>query len=144
MNIKRRIGFFFSCLCVSFTIIMLLYTALSGVMGASVNSTAVCTLFAVCAMVALVVSVISVIPINNVLLTLFIDFIAVFLTVFLFGGGVLGMFPFEWDIMLIVFGMLSAAYIGVVMLFLATEQIVAADINKKISEIKKENHREEK
>lgn len=144
MNLKKRIGYFFSSLCVSFTIIMLLYTALSGIMNAPVSSKAVYMLFAVCAMVSLVVIVIAVIPINNVPLKFLINFMAVFLTVFIFGGGVLGLFPFEWDIMLIVFGMLSLAYVGVVVVFLATEQIVAADINKKISEMKKKNHKEDK
>ncbi|MDD6396093.1 MAG: hypothetical protein PUB37_07975 [Firmicutes bacterium] len=144
MNFKKRIGYFFTMTCTSFTIIMLLYAALSGVMNAPVGAKAVYALFAVCAMVSLVIVITSFIPIKSEPVKYLINFIDVFLTVFLFGGGVLGVFPFTWNIMLIVFGMLSAAYVGVVVVLLVSEQITASDINKKISEMKKQHHEEDK
>lgn len=144
MNFKKKIAYFFTMTCTSFTIIMLLYAALSDIMGAPVSSTAVYALFAVCAMVSLVIVITSFIPIKSEPIKYLLNFIEVFLTVFLFGGGVFGIFPFTWDIMLIVFGMLSAAYVGVVVVLLVSEQITASDINKKISEMKKQNHKEDK
>ncbi len=112
-------------------------------MDAVVNAEAILKLFGTCAMVSLVIFITDSIPITNLPLRLLINFLDVFLTVFLFGGGILKMFPFEWEIMLIVFGMLSVAYVGVITVMIINEQIKAADINSKISEMKKENHKED-
>lgn len=143
MNKRIRIGEFFTILCTSFTVITLSYILLSDFMDAVVNTEAILKLFGTCAMVALVIFITDYIPITNLPLRLLINFLDVFLTVFLFGGGILRMFPFEWEIMLIVFGMLSAAYVGVITVMVINEQIKATDINSKISEMKKENHKED-
>ena len=144
MNKRIRISEFFTILCTSFTIITMAYILLSDFMDAIVNTEEILKLFGICAMVSLVIFITDSIPITNLPLRLLINFLDVFLTVFLFGGGILKMFPFEWEIMLIVFGMLSAAYIGVIIVMIINEQIKAADINSKISEMKKENHKEDK
>lgn len=144
MNKRIRISEFFTILCTSFTIITMAYILLSDFMDAVVNTEAILKLFGICAMVSLVIFITDSIPITNLPLRLLINFLDVFLTVFLFGGGILKMFPFEWKIVLTVFGMLSAAYIGVITVMIINEQIKAADINNKISEMKKENHKEDK
>ncbi len=143
MNKRIRMGEFFTILCTSFTIITMAYILLSDFMDAVVNTEEILKLFGICAMVSLVIFITDSIPITNLPLRLLINFLDVFLTVFLFGGGILKMFPFEWEIMLIVFGMLSVAYVGVITVMIINEQIKAADINSKISEMKKENHKED-
>ncbi len=143
MNKRIRISEFFTILCTSFTIITMAYILLSDFMDAVVNTEEILKLFGICAMVSLVIFITDSIPITNLPLRLLINFLDVFLTVFLFGGGILKMFPFEWEIMLIVFGMLSVAYVGVITVMIINEQIKAADINSKISEMKKENHKED-
>lgn len=144
MDKRIRISEFFTILCTSFTIITMAYILLSDFMDAVVNTEEILKLFGICAMVSLVIFITDSIPITNLPLRLLINFLDVFLTVFLFGGGILKMFPFEWKIVLTVFGMLSAAYIGVIIVMIINEQIKAADINNKISEMKKENHKEDK
>lgn len=141
MQWKKRFSGFFTITCTSFTIIVLLYTVLSGFMDVPVNAKEIFVLFSVCAMVALVIFLTDFIPIKSISLRFAINFLDVFLTVFLFGGGLLGMFPFTWKIMLIVFGMLTVAYIGVVAVMFINEQITAADINKKILEMKNKNQK---
>lgn len=136
MDWKKRISQAFTITCTSFTIIMLLYTLLSGWMNAPVNERAIYVLFAVCAMTSVVITLTDFIPINSAWLRYLINFLDVFLTVFLFGGGVLGMFSFTWKLALTVFGMLTVAYGGVVAAMLLSEQISAADINHKLSEMK--------
>jgi hypothetical protein len=122
---------------------MLLFTLLAKPMGATLNATAVYLLFAVCVMVSIAVVLASFIPIKSEPLKYLVYFIVVFLTVFLFGGGVLEMFPFKWYYILIVFGMLSVAYVGVVVVLLISEQMTAVNLNKKISEMKKNKDRRE-
>lgn len=142
---KKKIGYFFSITCISFTIIMLLYAILSKVMNATVNDIAIYMLFAICAMVSLAILITDrFIPAQSIPLRMLIDFIDVFFTVFLFGGGVLRMFPFTWDIMPFVFIMLTVAYFGCLAILWINEQIISVGINKKISEMKKGNHKEEK
>lgn len=138
MEWKKKISQLLTVTCSSFTIIMLLYALLFGDENIPINQ-ATFILFAVCAMTSVAIFLTDFIPIKSVPLRFAIDFIDVFLTVFLFGGGVLGMFPFKLRIMLIVFGMLTVAYVGVVAVMLITEQIIAEDINKKISEMKHKN-----
>ncbi len=144
MNKRIRISEFFTIACTSFTIITLLYVLLSGPMEVVVNAEAILKLFGICAMVALVIFITDSIPITNLPLRLLVNFLDVFLTVFLFGGAIMKMFPFEWEIILIVFGMLCAAYIGVIVVMIVNEQIKAADINNKILEMKKEINKEDK
>lgn len=144
MNKRIRISEFFTMICTSFTIITMLYVLFSGPMDAIVNAEAILKLFATCAMVALVIFITDSIPITNLPLRLLINFLDVSLTVFLFGGGILKMFPFERALILIIFGMLSATYVGVMIVMIINDQIKAADINNKISEMKKENHKEDK
>ena len=143
MNKRIRISEFFTILCTSFTIITMAYILLSDFMDAVVNTEEILKLFGNCTMLSLVIIITDSIPITNLPLRLLINFLDVFLTVFLFGGGILKMFPFEWKIVLTVFGMLSAAYVGVIIVMIINEQIKAADINSKISEMKKENHKED-
>lgn len=144
MDTKKRISYFFTMTCTSFTIILLLYTILSKKIDAVINAKAIYMLFATCTMTSLVITITSFIMIKSEPIKYLISFMEVFLTVFLFGGGVLGVFPFTWEIMLIVFGMLSAAYVGVLLSLLLSEQVTALDINKKISEMKKQNRKEDK
>lgn len=136
MEWKKRISRAFTITCTSFTIIMVMYTLLAEWMDAPVNERAIYVLFAVCAMTSIVITLTDFIPISSAWLRYLINFLDVFLTVFLFGGGVLGMFSFTWKLALTVFGMLTVAYGGVVAAMLLSEQISAADINHKISEMK--------
>lgn len=136
MEWKKRISQAFTITCTSFTIIMVMYTLLAEWMDAPVNERAIYVLFAVCAMTSIVITLTDFIPISSAWLRYLINFLDVFLTVFLFGGGVLGMFSFTWKLALTVFGMLTVAYGGVVAAMLLSEQISAADINHKISEMK--------
>ena len=139
MEWKKRISWAFTITCTSFTIIMVLYTLLAGWMDAPINERAIYVLFAVCAMTSVVIMLTNFIPINATWLRYLINFLDVFLTVFLFGGGVLGMFSFTWKIALTVFGMLTVAYGGVIAVILLNEQLSAANINNQISEMKHKN-----
>ena len=66
-----------------------------------------------------------------------IYFVAEFVTVFLFGGGFLRLFPFNWKMCLTVLGMNVAAYIVVMAAVLANEKMCSNEINQKIAEMKK-------
>lgn len=139
MQWKKRLSQFFTITCTSFTIIMMTYAVLSEWMGAALTVERIFMLFYVCMMTAFVIFLTDFVQIKNTHIRFAINFLDVFLTVFLFGGGMLGMFPFTWKIMFTVFGMLTLAYVGVIAVMVINEQITAADINKKISEMKHKN-----
>ena len=139
MQMRKKISVFFIMTCASFTIIMLIYTALAEWMKADLTQSRIFALFGVCAMVAAVISATDFSPAQSVLVRLAIDFADVFLTVFLLGGGVMKLFTFNMKTMLTVFGMLSAAFVGVAALVLANEIIHSGEINQKIAEMKRKN-----
>ena len=112
MKMKQKFRDFFSVTCVSFTIIMLIYTALSDWMNADLTRGSIFSLFAVCAIAGAVIFVTDFIPVGSLLLRLGIDFIDVALTVFIFGGVILKLFSFNSKTILVVTGMLMAAFVG--------------------------------
>lgn len=138
MDLKKKLSRFFITTSTSFSVIMLLYTALVEPLDAELSVAAVWKLFATCAMVSLVIFITDFFFVSdNKMMYLVISFLEVFLTVFLFGGKLLGLFTFNWQMFLVVLGMLSLAYAGVVVVILIGEQMTADDINQKITQMKK-------
>ena len=135
MNLIKRISVFFTVTCTSFTVIILIYCALWPELGLTFRR--VYELFAVCAAISLIIIITDLIKIKNLLLLLGIYFIETFATVFLLGGGILKLFPFNLKMLLIVLGMLTAAYVVVVAAAMANEKMCSDEINKKLTEMKK-------
>ena len=137
MKMKQKFRDFFSVTCVSFTIIMLIYTALSDWMNADLTRGSIFSLFAVCAIAGAVIFVTDFIPVGSLLLRLGIDFIDVALTVFIFGGVILKLFSFNSKTILVVTGMLMAAFVGAAALSILSDRLSSQAINQKIAEMKK-------
>lgn len=137
MKMKQKFRDFFSVTCVSFTIIMLIYTALSDWMNADLTRGSIFSLFAVCAIAGAVIFVTDFIPVGSLLLRLEIDFIDVALTVFIFGGVILKLFSFNSKTILVVTGMLMAAFVGAAALSILSDRLSSQAINQKIAEMKK-------
>ena len=137
MKIRKKISTFFTVTFPSFTVIMLLYAALWSENGISART--VYELFSVCAVIGVVVLLTDLIPVQSVIVRLAINFLDAFLTVFLFGGCVLKLFPFSIGVLLSVFGMLAAAYVMVVAAVMVNEKLCSQEINHKLAEMKKHN-----
>lgn len=135
MNLIKRISVFFTVTCTSFTVIILIYCALWPELGLTFRR--VYELFAVCAAISLIIIITDFFRIQNLLLLLGIYFIETFATVFLLGGSILKLFPFNLKMLLIVLGMLTAAYVVVVAAAMANEKMCSDEINKKLTEMKK-------
>ena len=135
MNLIKRISVFFTVTCTSFTVIILIYCALWPELGLTFRR--VYELFAVCAAISLISRITDFFRIQDLLLLLGRYFIETFATVFLLGGGILKLFPFNLKMLLIVLGMLTAAYVVVVAAAMANEKMCSDEINKKLTEMKK-------
>ena len=135
MDFRKLISGFFTVTCTSFTVIILLYCVLWGDDGISPRR--VFELFAVCAVIGAVVVVTSLVPVQSDILRMGIYFAEVFVTVFLFGGGILRLFPFNGKMLLTVLGMTVAAYFVVMAAVMANEKMCSNEINQKIAEMKK-------
>ena len=137
MKLRKHISCFFTVTFTSFTVIMLLYATLWSENGISPRT--VYGLFSVCAVIGVAVLLTDLIPIQSVIVRLAINFLDAFLTVFLFGGCVLKLFPFSVGVLLSVFGMLTAAYAVVVAAVMVNEKLCSEEINHKLAEMKNQN-----
>ena len=135
MEIRKIISIFFTLSCTSFTVIILLYCILWREDG--ITPQTVFKLFAVCAAVGVVVTVTTLFRIQSDVAKMGIYFAEEFVTVFLFGGGMLRLFPFNLKMFLTVLGMNIAAYLAVVAAVMANEKMCSNEINRKIAEMKK-------
>ncbi len=142
MRWKKRWSQFFTTVCTSFTIVVLLYVALADWMEADVTVRSIWDLFAICAAVGVVIFLTDLLPVRSVPLRLVIAFFDVCATVFLVGGAVLKFIPLDAAIILTVLGMICAAYVAVFAVSIVNERIAAADINHKVMEMKKHRQRE--
>lgn len=137
MNWKQRFSQFFTIVCTSFTVIMLLYAGLAEWMHADLTVPRIFGLCAICAMVAFLVFLTDFIPFKANHTRMAVNFLDVCTAVFGFGGGILKIVPFSLPIVLTVLGMSCAAYAGVIAVMFVNEQIAANDINRKLSEMKR-------
>ena len=142
MRWKKRWSQFFTTVCTSFTLVVLLYVALADWMEADVTVRSIWDLFAICAAVGVVIFLTDLLPVRSVPLRLVIAFFDVCATVFLVGGAVLKFIPLDAAIILTVLGMICAAYVAVFAVSIVNERIAAADINHKVMEMKKHRQRE--
>ena len=111
MRWKKRWSQFFTTVCTSFTIVVMLYATLADWMGADVTVRSIWDLFAICAAVGVVIFLTDLLPVRSVPLRLAIAFFDVCATVFLVGGAVLKFIPLDAAIILTVLGMICAALI---------------------------------
>lgn len=141
--IQKKISQAIMITCTSFTIIMVIYAFIGLFIDEKwqMSNKELLIIFIVCAAVASAISITLMLPIDNTIVKSFISFTAMFVVVFFFGGGLLKMFPFEPKVMLLVFGMICAAFIGVSIHVIRAERLAAVNINAKLSEIKKKNRR---
>ena len=135
MQWKKWFSQFFTIICTSFTVIVLLYCALWADDG--VTPRRVFELFAVCAAVSVVVTATSLFRIQSDIVKMGVYFAEEFVTVFLFGGGILRLFPFNWKMCLTVLGMNIVAYLAVMVAVMANEKMCSNEINHKIAEMKR-------
>lgn len=142
MQWRKRWSQFFTTVCTSFTIVVMLYATLADWMGADVTVRSIWDLFAICAAVGVVLFLTDILPVRSVPLRLAIAFFDVCATVFLVGGAVLKFIPLDPPIILTVLGMICAAYAAVFAVSIVNERIAAADINHKVMEMKKRRQRE--
>ena len=142
MRWKKRWSQFFTTVCTSFTLVVLLYVALADWMEADVTVRSIWDLFAICAAVGVVIFLTDLLPVRSVPLRLVIAFFDVCATVFLVGGAVLKFIPLDAAIILTVLGMICAAYVAVFAVSIVNERIAAADIKHKVMEMKKHRQRE--
>ena len=119
MNIRKRISGFLTITCTSFTVIKLLYAVLWS--KDDIKPGTVFGLFGVCAAVGVIITLTSLVKFQSDALEMGVYFIEEFVTVFLFGGVILKLFPFSLRILLIVVGMLLAAYVVVVAAIMVSE-----------------------
>ena len=136
MNVRKRISGFLTITCTSFTVIMLLYAVLWS--KDDIKPGTVFGLFGVCAAVGVIITLTSLVKFQSDALEMGVYFIEEFVTVFLFGGVILKLFPFSLRILLIVVGMLLAAYVVVVAAIMVNEKICSNEINKKLAQMKKQ------
>ena len=135
MDIRKKISGFFTVTFTSFTVITIIYAALWSENG--ISSRTVFGLFGVCAVIGVLISITDYIPAQSLIARLAIDFLDTILTVYLFGGCVLKLFRFNLPMVLIVFGMMFAAYVGVFVAVMVNEKICSDEINHKLAEMKK-------
>ena len=136
MNVRKYISAFLTITCTSFTVIMLLYCTLWS--KDSIAPKTVFGLFGVCFAVGTAVLLTSFLPLQSDALRMGLYFAEEFVVVFLFGGVILRLFPFSLKMMLTVLGMLTAAYVVVMAAIMANEKICSDEINKKLTQMKKQ------
>jgi len=131
-----KFKFYVTMNCVSFTVIMLLYTVLCLFGLSTVNEIAVLLLFLMTTCIAAVMSFTDKLPINSLPLRMIVDLADIIAVVFILGG-ITGFIPLETGYVLIVIAMILVAYFATFGVLVIKNKADAEDINKKIKELKK-------
>jgi hypothetical protein len=123
--------------CVSFTVLMLLFTILSVTVGfAAVVPEAVLVLFLMTTCIAVMISFTDRLPISSPALQMIVDLADIVAVVFLIGGPT-GFIPMEMPYVPIVLGMIGVVYLATFGVLVIKNKADAEDINKQIKKMKR-------
>lgn len=129
--------FYVTMNCVSFTVLMLLFTILSVTVGfAAVVPEAVLVLFLMTTCIAVMISFTDRLPISSPALQMIVDLADIVAVVFLIGGPT-GFIPMEMPYVPIVLGMIGVVYLATFGVLVIKNKADAEDINKQIKKMKR-------
>ena len=132
-----KFKFYVTMNCVSFTVLMLLFTILSVTVGfAAVVPEAVLVLFLMTTCIAVMISFTDRLPISSPALQMIVDLADIVAVVFLIGGPT-GFIPMEMPYVPIVLGMIGVVYLATVGVLVIKNKADAEDINKQIQKMKR-------
>ena len=132
-----KFQFYVTMNCVSFTVLMLLFTILSVTVGfAAVVPEAVLVLFLMTTCIAVMISFTDRLPISSPALQMIVDLADIVAVVFLIGGPT-GFIPMEMPYVPIVLGMIGVVYLATFGVLVIKNKADAEDINKQIKKMKR-------
>lgn len=132
-----KFKFYVTMNCVSFTVLMLLFTILSVTVGfAAVVPEAVLVLFLMTTCIAVMISFTDRLPISSPALQMMVDLADIVAVVFLIGGPT-GFIPMEMPYVPIVLGMIGVVYLATFGVLVIKNKADAEDINKQIKKMKR-------
>lgn len=132
-----KFKFYVTMNCVSFTVLMLLFTILSVTVGfAAVVPEAVLVLFLMTTCIAVMISFTDRLPISSPALQMIVDLADIVAVVFLIGGST-GFIPMEMPYVPIVLGMIGVVYLATFGVLVIKNKADAEDINKQIKKMKR-------
>ena len=132
-----KFKFYVTMNCVSFTVLMLLFTILSVTVGfAAVVPEAVLVLFLMTTCIAVMISFTDRLPISSPALQMIVDLADIVAVVFLIGGHT-GFIPMEMPYVPIVLGMIGVVYLATFGVLVIKNKADAEDINKQIKKMKR-------
>ncbi len=130
-----KFKFYITMNCVSFTVLVLIYTLLCLLGMSVVNEMAILVLLLMTTCIAFIIFFTDKIPINSIALRMVID-LAVIMAVAFGIGGPIGFIPLEWGYVPVVLAMILAVYFATYGVLIIKNKADAEDINKKINEMK--------
>ena len=132
-----KFKFYVTMNCVSFTVLMLLFTILSVTVGfAALVPEAVLVLFLMTTCIAVMISFTDRLPISSPALQMIVDLADIVAVVFLIGGPT-GFIPMEMPYVPIVLGMIGVVYLATFGVLVIKNKADAEDINKQIKKMKR-------
>ena len=132
-----KFKFYVTMNCVSFTVLMLLFTILSVTVGfAAVVPEAVLVLFLMTTCIAVMITFTDRLPISSPALQMIVDLADIVAVVFLIGGPT-GFIPMEMPYVPIVLGMIGVVYLATFGVLVIKNKADAEDINKQIKKMKR-------
>ena len=132
-----KFKFYVTMNCVSFTVLMILFTILSVTVGfAAVVPEAVLVLFLMTTCIAVMISFTDRLPISSPALQMIVDLADIVAVVFLIGGPT-GFIPMEMPYVPIVLGMIGVVYLATFGVLVIKNKADAEDINKQIKKMKR-------
>ena len=131
-----KFKFYITMNCVSFTVLVLIYTVLCVFGMSSVNEIAILILLLMTTCIAAAIFFADKLPVNSAALRIVIDLAIIVAVVFGIGGPT-GFIPLEPGNVLVVMAMIIAVYFATFGVLIIKNKADADDINKKIKEWKK-------
>mgnify|MGYP003285615211 CR=1 FL=1 len=123
--------------CVSFTLLMLLFSFLSLFGLATVVIESVFILFLMTTCIAVIIFFTDKLPINSTPVSMIVDLSVVIAVVFVIGA-LTGFIPFEAPYVAVVLGMIAVVYFGTFGVLIIKARADAEDINRQIKKMKQE------
>lgn len=132
-----KFKFYFTMDCVSFTLLMLLFSFLSLFGLATVVIESVFILFLMTTCIAMIIFFTDKLPINSTPVSMIVDLSVVIAVVFVIGA-LTGFIPFEAPYVAVVLGMIAVVYFGTFGVLIIKARADAEDINRQIKKMKQE------
>lgn len=132
-----KFKFYITMNCVSFTVLILIYTVLCLFGLSTVNEAAVLILLLMTTCIAVLIFFTDKLPVDSLILRIVIDLAVIIAIVFILGGTT-GFIPLEPGYILVVLLMIVVVYFITYAVLIIQNKADAEDINKKIRKLKKE------